>query len=62
METAVPMTVLMKDPGCVGAVRPADSLRVLRSGAPSAVAHAHNIFVCALASDLAAVTPFVRAA
>ena len=62
MEAAVPMTVLMRDPGCAGAVRSTGSLRVLRSGNAKAVAHTRNVFVLARASGLPEVAAFVREA
>lgn len=62
MESAVPMTVLMRDPDCASAVRSAGSVRVLRTGGAAAAAHTPNAFVLTLASGLSDVAEFVREA
>ncbi|MBI5488784.1 MAG: hypothetical protein HY905_15725 [Deltaproteobacteria bacterium] len=62
MENAVPMTVLMRDPGCAGTIRSAGSMRVVRSADAAGVNGTHNVFVLALASELGGVTEYVRRA
>lgn len=62
MESAVQMTVLMRDPDCAWAVRSAGAVRVLRSGGAAAAARTPNAFVLTLASGLSEVADFVREA
>jgi hypothetical protein len=62
MESTVQMTVLLRDPGCMDAVRSSGSVRVLRSTPSRLEACARNVFVLAAASALADVAKFVRAA
>jgi hypothetical protein len=62
METAVPIAVLLRDPACVGAIRSAGPVRLVRSRSAAAVPRRRNVFVLALASELPEVAAFVREA
>lgn len=56
------MTVLARDPGCHGLLRPKSAWRVLRDADPAGAAGASHVFVLAVASELPQVAEFVRAA
>ncbi|MBM4318552.1 MAG: hypothetical protein FJ125_00980, partial [Deltaproteobacteria bacterium] len=62
MVAATKLTVLDRDPGCTGWLRPTPRLRVVKNADREVAETALNVFVFAVASELPAVADFVREA